>query len=1025
MNRSPSESTKPRDPIPPPDDHLDAPISWEPSKDFFKYAIASQLVGSVGIFVALRILAPDQLLRTSGSVVAFLVAMTGWYLLSRGKIQATGRVLAYGIWIIATVVAIFTGGVRAPIVIIYPMLILMFGWLISSRAALAVTCLSVAVTVGFLLADTHGFLPAPLPSPTALHGIVEVILAVLSFILVGRLVRAYQDRLLELRATGNDLALRTKDVEASKTELTRAQAVASVGSWVYEIVPDAMRLSAETCRIFGVPEGVNSNHDIYLSRVHPEDRSNVERAWQIALKGGAPFDNEHRILVGKKIRWVRQKAELELGPDSTPLRAVGIAQDITERKLVEVALRESENRMSAIFQASPIAIVISRVSDGKILDGNDAAMRLYGYEREEAIGRTVAELETYTNPAQRKELVHRFQQGSVERFPLDFRHRNGERGALEVSGRVVELNDELCLVTLLVDVTERNRVEEELKKTIAFSESLSEAMPLPVFHKDASGRYTGCNGAFARFIGKDRSEILGKTVFEVSPQNFAKGYKDKDLELLTDPIGTQTYEGSVAQGDGIVRDVIFHKARLMDSVGNPSGIVGVITDITEHKKTQEKIQNLAFFDQLTGLPNKTLLLDRLRQVLTGSSRSRIFGALLFIDLDNFKTINDTLGHQKGDLLLQQVAKQLAIEIRDGDTVARFGGDEFVILLVGLSSDEGEAAGIARLIATKMLKSLDQAYELDGVTQRSTASIGVTLFRGDNSNIDDLLKQADLAMYQSKEGGRNLVRFFDPSLESAVKERVALEENLQRAVEEKQFLLHYQAQVVGKGRVTGAEVLVRWQHPEQGLVSPALFIPLAEETGLILPLGKWVLETACAQLAKWAIQPTMTELTIAVNVSVRQFRQPDFVDQVLTALKHTGANPHRLKLELTESLLVENVEDVIEKMFALKSKGVGFSLDDFGTGYSSLSYLKRLPLDQLKIDQSFVRDVLNDPDDAAIARTIVALGQSLGMGVIAEGVETEEQREVLASLGCHAYQGYLFSRPVPVAAFEEYVAKVEV
>ena len=570
---------------------------------------------------------------------------------------------------------------------------------------------------------------------------------------------------------------------------------------------------------------------------------------------------------------------------------------------------------------------------------------------------------------------------------------------------------------------ELTQSEKRLRKTIAFSESLSEAMPLPVFHKDALGRYTGCNEAFSQFIGKDRSEIIGKTVFEISPHNFAQGYKDKDLELLTSPIGTQSYEGSVAQGDGVVRDVIFHKARLTDSDGNPSGIVGVITDLTEHKKAQEKIQKLAYFDQLTGLPNRTLLLDRLKQVLSASSRSRIFGALLFIDLDKFKTLNDTLGHPTGDLLLQRVARQLTTQVRDGDTVARFGGDEFMILLVELSSDEADAASKARSISTTILKSLNQTYELSAVTYHGTASIGVTLFRGDISDIDDLLKQADLAMYKSKEGGRNSVRFFDPSLESAVRERAALEENLQRAVDENQFLLHYQAQVVGKGRVTGAEVLMRWQHPEQGLVSPALFIPLAEETGLILPMGKWVMEAACTQLAKWAIHPRLAELTIAVNVSVRQFRQTDFVDQVLEALQRTGANPRQLKLELTESLLAENMGDIIQKMFALKGKGVGFSLDDFGTGYSSLSYLKRLPLDQLKIDQSFVRDVLNDSDDAAIARTIVALGQSLGMAVIAEGVETEEQREVLASLGCHAYQGNLFSRPLPVEDFEVFAMRM--
>jgi EAL domain-containing protein (putative c-di-GMP-specific phosphodiesterase class I) len=285
-----------------------------------------------------------------------------------------------------------------------------------------------------------------------------------------------------------------------------------------------------------------------------------------------------------------------------------------------------------------------------------------------------------------------------------------------------------------------------------------------------------------------------------------------------------------------------------------------------------------------------------------------------------------------------------------------------------------------------------------------------------------MKQADLAMYKAKEAGRNTVRFFDPAMEVAVHERVALESDLRQAVEAKQFLLHYQAQVVSNGRVTGAEVLVRWQHPLRGMVSPADFIPLAEETGLILPLGHWVLETTCTQLAAWASQPEMAHLTLAVNVSAHQFHLPDFVDQVLTVLKNTGANPQRLKLELTESLLVDNVEDIIEKMFALKAKGVGFSLDDFGTGYSSLFYLKRLPLDQLKIDQSFVRDILTDPNDAAIARTVVALAESLGLGVIAEGVETEAQRNFLASSGCHAYQGYFFSRPLPVAGFEEFARR---
>jgi diguanylate cyclase (GGDEF)-like protein len=432
---------------------------------------------------------------------------------------------------------------------------------------------------------------------------------------------------------------------------------------------------------------------------------------------------------------------------------------------------------------------------------------------------------------------------------------------------------------------------------------------------------------------------------------------------------------------------------------------------------------LAFFDQLTGLPNRTLLMDRLRQAMTASSRSNRYGAVLFIDLDKFKTLNDTLGHDMGDLLLQQVAQRLTSCVRVGDTVARMGGDEFVVMLASLSVDERDAAIQAEAIGEKIIKTINQAFQLKDVTYHSTPSIGATLFNGSQTEIEVVLKQADLAMYRSKDAGRNTLRFFDPDMEVDVMKRAALERDLRLAVQEQQFLLHYQAQVDTTGRLTGVEVLVRWQHPRRGMVSPAEFIPFAEETGLILPLGHWVMETACKQLAIWAGQPELSHLKVAVNVSAYQFRRDDFVAQVLAILDSTGANPQRLKLELTESLLVDDVENIIGKMNALKAKGVSFSLDDFGTGFSSLSYLKRLPLDQLKIDQSFVRDILTDPNDAAIARTIVALAESLDLQVIAEGVETEEQRDFLANSGCHAYQGYLFSRPLPLEEFEAFAMRV--
>ena len=460
-----------------------------------------------------------------------------------------------------------------------------------------------------------------------------------------------------------------------------------------------------------------------------------------------------------------------------------------------------------------------------------------------------------------------------------------------------------------------------------------------------------------------------------------------------------------------------------DKAGLVTHYVGIFTDISERKSDQEQIETLAFYDPLTRLPNRRLLLDRLEQALHASTRHSRKSALLFVDLDNFKTLNDTLGHHQGDLLLQQVAQRLRDCIRDGDTVAHLGSDEFVVMLEDLSESLRDAANQAEAVGEKVLAALSQDYTLASGAHHSTASIGVTLFGGAlQERNEEPLKRAELAMFQAKAAGRNSLRFFDAQMQAQVSAHATLEADLREALPAQQFLLHYQAQVIGKGHVTGVEALLRWQHPQRGPVSPAQFIPLAEETGLILPIGQWVLETACGQLAAWAADPAFARLTMAVNVSARQFQQADFVDSVLTTLARTGAAPKLLKLELTESMLVNDVETIIAKMGVLKAHGVGFSLDDFGTGYSSLAYLKRLPLDQLKIDQGFVRNIVTDPNDAAIAKMVVVLAESLGLAVIAEGVELQAQADFLAHLGCHAYQGYWFSRPLPLAAFEAFARK---
>ncbi len=486
--------------------------------------------------------------------------------------------------------------------------------------------------------------------------------------------------------------------------------------------------------------------------------------------------------------------------------------------------------------------------------------------------------------------------------------------------------------------------------------------------KDEQGRYIYINQSYKEHFNAAPDSWLGKSDFELFSQPIAELFWNNDQKVLLSNTGITVEEIRTAD-NGESCCWLSTKFPYTDSTG-ARYVGGIAIDISERKATEKQIENLAFHDPLTNLSNRRLLLDRLAHILDTSARHRRISALLFIDLDNFKTLNDTYGHNHGDQLLQQVAQRLQKNVRKGDTLARFGGDEFIILLEDISLKTLEASVIAKTIGEKILKLLGQPYLIDGNTHSITSSIGITLVSDAQENIDGPLKRADLAMYQAKAAGRNALRFFDPQVQAAMEDRLLLEADLRIAITEQQFVLHYQPQILGTEQLTGAEALLRWQHPKRGMVSPMKFISLAEETGLILKIGRWVLDEACTQLAKWATKPTYSQLTIAVNVSSRQFNQPDFVDQVLATLKATGADPRLLKIELTESLLVSNFQEIIQKMLALKAVGINFSLDDFGTGYSSLAYLKQLPLDQLKIDQSFVKDILTNSNDAVIAKLLL-------------------------------------------------------
>jgi diguanylate cyclase (GGDEF)-like protein/PAS domain S-box-containing protein len=678
------------------------------------------------------------------------------------------------------------------------------------------------------------------------------------------------------------------------------------------------------------------------------------------------------------------------------------------------ALRESEEKHRLLVENSHDAIY-TLTPQGVFTFVSSAWTTVLGHPVSAVVGRS---FKTFIHPQDVDACMSFFENvitTGERQEGVEFRVRNRHGEWRWYNSNAVALKDEGGNVVGVqgssIDVTQRKQSEDETRiAATAFEAQQGMAVT------NADRVILRVNRAFTEITGYSAEEAVGQ-----NPRLLSSGRHDASYyaAMWNSILLTGTWQGEIwnRRKCGEVYPEWLAITAVKNDAAQTTHYVATFSDITARKSAEDQIQSLAFFDPLTHLPNRRLLIDRLQQALAASMRHQQRGALMLVNLENFKTLNDSLGHYKGDLLLQQVAQRLTVCIREGDTVARLGSDEFMVMLESLSETALVASTQAEAVAEKILALLNQGYQLGRYPHQSTASIGITLFGAQQEAVSEPLKRADLAMHQAKVQGQNTFRFFDPEMQVVVTARAALESGLREAILKNQFMLHYQPQVLGEHQIVGVEALVRWKDPSRGMVSPAEFIPLAEETGLILPLGQWVLETACLQLVQWSTRAEMSHLTMAVNVSARQFHQRDFVDQVLATVARTGANPHRLKMELTESLLVANIEDVIGKMIALKDNGIGFSLDDFGTGYSSLSYMKRLPLDQLKIDQGFVRDILTDPNDAAIAKMVVALAESMGLAVIAEGVETPEQREFLNRLGCPAYQGYLFSRPLPVEDFE--------
>ncbi|MGC2164661.1 MAG: EAL domain-containing protein [Gallionella sp.] len=691
-------------------------------------------------------------------------------------------------------------------------------------------------------------------------------------------------------------------------------------------------------------------------------------------------------------------------------------RDVTERQLAEESLKRSDALFRSMAETLPVAIYVSAGLDQVCEYVNPTFVKLFGYTREEV--QTVAEWWplAYPDVVYREQLAEEWQnkvklaietQSKIEPMETVVTCKDGSRK--NIYWGFITLGEKNFAFGF--DLTARKQAEQQLR-IAATAFDAQEGMTVT----DENGNILRVNQAFTRITGYSSDEVIGK-----NPRILKSGRQSVDFYInMWQRIASHgSWEGEIwnRRKNGEIYPEYMTITAVKNASGTVANYVATFNDITLSKASAVEIENLAFFDPLTKLPNRRLLLDRLSKALATCKRSGNSGALLFLDLDHFKNLNDTLGHNFGDLLLQQVAERLTSCVREGDTVARLGGDEFVVMLEDLSSKDVEAAAQAGNIASKILAALNQPYHLDKHLYNNSPSIGIALIKNHEQDREDLLKQADIAMYQSKKAGRNTISFFDPEMQQTIDNRVALESDMWAALEQSQFVLFYQIQVDDTGRTLGAEALIRWQHPQRGWILPAEFIPLAEEVGLILPIGSWVLETACKQLQTWQQNTLTRDLKLSINMSAKQFHQAEFVSQVQDAVKRHGVNPEQLKLELTETLMLVDIEDTIAKMIELKDIGIQFSLDDFGTGFSSLQYLKRLPIGQLKIDQSFVRDIMIDSNDRAIVQTIIAMAEKLNLEVIAEGVENEDQRGVLLASGCKRYQGYMFGRPMPIEAFD--------
>jgi len=813
---------------------------------------------------------------------------------------------------------------------------------------------------------------------------------------------------------------RQTEAERNAWLLQMASGVAHMGGWTCDTALDRVIWSDEVCRIHEMPLGTAPTIEEAIGYFVPEARARLGYLVEACLRDGTPYDEELKLVTARgRSVWVRSICEPVRSVDGTITGLQGALQDVSDKRKAEQQAANMAERLSATLESITDAFyTLDR--EWRFTYLNTEAERLFKRSRAELLGKVLWE----EFSALRGKIGEReFHRAVRENRTVVFEEYYAP---YQVWSELRAYPSEEGLTVYFRDITEARKTEESLRLSEERFRTIARATTDVVWDWNLEDDSLWASDSM-------------ESVFGYTPADFSgpiRGWSDhihpEERERVISNIQAAVAGGDdhwmdeyrFLRKDGSTAFVLDRGYITRDAGGRATRMIGAMVDLTERRRAEHRIEYLAYYDVLTELPNRQLLMERLQRALDASARGRSASALFFIDLDNFKSLNDTHGHALGDQLLKQAAKRLRSCLSRHDTVARFGGDEFVVLLEGLSMDLGQACPQARRVGERMLVTLRQPYDLGQYTHHSTASIGVVLFKDAVDDSGELLKRADMAMYEAKNAGRGTLSFFNPDMEAALAARMALENDLRNALRhcEHEFELHYQPQIDRDGKLTGVEALVRWRHPTRGMISPAEFIPLAEETGLVVALGQWVLKKACDQLLAWAANPATAQIEIAVNVSARQFHHPQFVAQVLALVKAPGIDARRLKLELTETSLLENVDDTIAKMHALKLHGVSFALDDFGTGYSSLAYLKQLPLDMLKIDRSFVLDLLTNQNDAVIARTIIALGRSLGLRVLAEGVELAAQRDFLFEHGCDAYQGFLYAPALPASTVTSVACK---